>query len=133
MTINDLQSFAADLYKKAEEAVPVIGGADKTDWIARRLEEIIDQKEPVLNCLLGFDSREEVMDLMEKEYEDRKDPDAETDLPCATMGNQNQNDVFNENKMDDLNSEIGNVPIIIEEEIIIIEDIDPRTVSKECR
>jgi len=75
MTIERLETIAADLYKAAEEATPIIGGADKKDWMARRLEEIIEGKESELNDFLNCETTDEVEGLLETEYQDFKDGD----------------------------------------------------------
>ncbi|MCD7935888.1 MAG: hypothetical protein LUG98_03430 [Tannerellaceae bacterium] len=75
MTIERLEAIAAYLYKEAEEATPIIGGADKKDWMARRLEEIVEEKEPALNDYLSCETTDEVLGMLETEYQDYKDED----------------------------------------------------------
>lgn len=84
MTIKDLETLAADLYKSAEEAMPLVGGADKKEWMAKRLDEIMENDEPALNCLLGYDVSSEVHEYLEKEYEERKEDPQDRVIPCAS-------------------------------------------------
>lgn len=80
MTIERLETIAADLYKAAEEATPIIGGADKLDWMARRLEDIIEGKEDgTINDYLNCETADQVEALLETEYNDFKDADNDQD------------------------------------------------------
>jgi len=83
MTIENLKTVSAELYKAAEEAIPVLGNGDKKQWMSDRLNEIIEKKEPILKCLLGYKTTAEVLDLLDKEYEERKEDVKDKELPCA--------------------------------------------------
>ncbi|GEM_PF-2377661 len=137
MTIKDLETIAADLYKNAEEAMPLVGGADKKEWMARRLDEIVETKEPALNCLLSYDITSEVLEYLEKDYEDRKEDPENRDIPCASQRQMDNDKVKNHNiitdrshvsdrnRVMDRNQNVEDPGIIVEEEILIIEDITP--------
>ncbi len=77
MTINDLEMMSAYLYKEAEEAIPIVGGADKKDWIARRIDEIVEEKGYRLDELLSCETPDDVMVILDAQYETDRDPDTE--------------------------------------------------------
>lgn len=143
MTIEDLKTLAAEWYKSAEEAIPVVGDGDKKEWMSNRLNEIVENEEPVLNCLLGYDTTSEVTDLMEKEYTERKEGTNYDEMPCATTPRaENQktdwngaNNQSSPNPLSQGNNEqacgtvvttVGYIEpgIIIEEEVLIMDDAD---------
>lgn len=127
MTIERLETLAADLYKSAEEATPIIGGADKKDWMARRLEEIIEEKEPALGDLLNCETTDQVMALLDIEYDDYKNGDEiddEADLLSAPDNTDelilsDQNGAVSENRIVRPVEEI----LIPDEEVLTRDDV----------
>ncbi len=134
MLVEELKTLAANLYKNAEEAIPIMGDGDKNKWMAHRLDEIIEEDGAALNCLLRFTLISEVIDYLEKEYDQRKEENAQVVLPCSESIRETENEI----KHPTLNDGAGrdNVikatgfveePVIVEEEILIITDTDPQT------
>lgn len=133
MTREELKSLTASLHKSAEEAVPVLGDGDKKEWIALRMDEILETNEPVLNCLLDLNTSAEVIEFMEEQYKERKEDTTGNDLPCATppkteRHREVQSPYEVKTNKDRVIAGMENVQdptIMVEEEIIIIEDISP--------
>lgn len=136
MTIENLKTLAADLYKKAEEAIPIVGGADKKEWMADRLEQIVEAQEPALDCLLGYETTSEVLDFLEKEYDERKEDIVDKDYPCASSKGDmydTETSVSARKERDQTlaaSDRLQDPTIIIEEDILIIEEVDPEQLKK---
>lgn len=94
MTIERLETIAADLYKGAEEATLIIGGADKKDWMARRLEEIIEADEPTLGDFLNCETTDQVIALLDIEYDDYKNGDEIEDDADLLLAPDNTDDLI---------------------------------------
>jgi len=135
MKTKELEVLAANLYKEAEEAIPLFGDGDKKEWMGHRLDTILTTKDPLLNCLLGYTTISEVLDFLEKEYQERKDDKTDQVMPpCATAEPQKKmystshvthaKETSNAGvtaKADKMHSPTG----IIEEEIIIVQKVHP--------
>lgn len=131
MLLEDLKTLEADLIKQSEEAVPIIGDGDKKEWMANRLENIMDEDGEALQCLLRFNLRSDVIDYLEKEYNERNDEDRDPGLPCDTY--LAENDVRTSGRENPRNQNFDKTGInpdddepvlIIEEDVLIIRDKD---------
>lgn len=120
MTIERLETIAADLYKGAEEATPIIGGADKKDWMARRLEEIIEADEPALGDFLNCETTDQVIALLDIEYDDYKNGDEIEDDADLMVAPDNMNDLI----VSDQNGVLPENRIVRPVEEILIPDED---------
>ncbi len=119
MTIEELKAIAGNLYKNAEEATPIIGDGEKNEWMAHRLDEIVDENYPALDCLMNFTMSSEVTDYLEKEYEQRKKDIEDREMPCdaeRSSINLDKERVMSSNQQYNQNPDV-----IIEEEIIIVD------------
>ncbi|MCD7978891.1 MAG: hypothetical protein LUG51_17780 [Tannerellaceae bacterium] len=99
MIIEELRWLSEDLFKEADEAIPLIGGANKKRWMAQRLDEIIGQGGTLLDQFLRYESKDEVVDRLDKEYDvaghpkvdnlipEKEDPDAKTWTEMDPMRN----------------------------------------------
>ncbi len=141
MLLEELKTLAANLYKEAEEATPIVGDGEKNEWMAHRLDEIIEENGAALNCLLQFNLISEVTDFLEQQYEDRKDKNIDQDLSCDSRAKENDRIVStplqnvrrsNDNIVTD--SELVDEPVVvIEEDILIVGDANDMTQKNTCR
>lgn len=141
MTLEDLKTLAADLYKDAESAMPIVGDGDKKEWMGRRLDEMLEDNDPGLNCLMGFDTTAEAIDFLENEYKERKEDIADREMPpCATQPRVNHDQQksssqpfhtvgTNRDRVDNDSQYMQDPTIVIEEQILIIEDSDPNYIE----
>lgn len=67
-TIDDLQRLAAFLHREAEEQSPIVGHAERKEWMARHIENEIADADKTLQDLLDCDTDEQVIDLLEERY-----------------------------------------------------------------
>jgi len=135
MTREELKSITADFFKESEEAIPIVGDGDKKEWMARRIDEILENDEPVLNCLLGLNTISEVREFMDEQYKDRNDEEGGNDLSCAVPPKEENQTTHAKGyhtvgtNEDRVAAGTGNVqdPMLVVEEVIIIEDVTPET------
>jgi len=80
MTIQDLEVLAADLYKAAEEDSPIFGHTAKKEWMAKKLEQDIEDDGTMLGHYLAYDDVEGVLNDLEQQYENNKHPKDEDEL-----------------------------------------------------
>jgi len=135
MKTKELEVLAANLYKEAEEAIPLFGDGDKKEWMGHRLDAILTKKDPLLNCLLGFNTISEVLNFLEKEYQERKeDKTGQVMPPCASVHPPKQKRVASHVAHPKKTSHSGvtakaskaHSPTgIIEEDIIIVQRVHP--------
>ncbi|MCC8143849.1 MAG: hypothetical protein LUD02_10280 [Tannerellaceae bacterium] len=70
MTIEQLETLAAGMYRASEDAIPGTSQEGREDWIARKIEHAIQYKTPLLKKLLATHNREELYRLINSKYED---------------------------------------------------------------
>lgn len=85
MLVEDLKTLVADLFKQSEEAVPGFGDGAKKEWMARRLDSIIDENGKVLQRLLKFKSLSNVVDYLEMDYSGLTVADQDFNPQCGTQ------------------------------------------------